>query len=1050
MKKNLKKVISAVISLAIAGSLVPASFAAKVVLSDVPDTASYATAVNTLVALNVINGYEDGTFLPDNLITRAEVTKVVVAALNMTESAEGMSGSTQFTDMDESSAWANGYVNAGVQVGFINGMGDGTFAPKANVTYAQIVKMLVSSLNYNEYAEFMGGYPNGYLSIANSEGITDGVRLGADETVTRAQVAQLVYNFLNTPLVERTKMEYNSSGQIVPVLEQMNGKDGNDYKTILTENFDAYFVEGYVTKTNKSGTGLNADQVAFGIAKSQAYDNDDFHYTDTVADYNELISSSRELSPVYVGDTDAANYQGVYATAIIMVDEYDDYVLISFEPSGKNKTASFDFSLIDTEDFEDSNENIDISEVPTSLYFYATEAASKSTKYNLQKDSNGDASITLYVNGYEVEANVANFTKYVLANTVGTIDLVDTYKTDGYYDSIYVSYYETAWVDSVSTSNGKITFKESTASSSLTLDTETNDDLVYHIYYNGEEITLAELKQNDVLSIAYDVTGTFQNSNVYDIYVSRDVQTGKLTGRNDDEEYVTIGGTDYEFVTDFPKDTEMKLSDEFTIYVDYFGRIYQYEIDTVNAKYALIDKFVYSTSEENYRATLFTSEGTAKTYTFDSGKAEVLQDGKTVKLEGDVLAKNNKEATKEAVFERVYDNEYTGNNAGTVKKPASDRIIKYKISSSTGNLTSIEFLTAAAQSFSMSGEEKILDSYKERNSSIGSVKLSSATKIFDGIEYAANGYEISDLGVATVDVLVDDTPYEAYAYGDRISDGTYPVVLILAGEGAYNATSRFAVVTGATASGIDENTGDEIYEIPVMYMGEETTIVASADIDTQALALNKGDVFMFLTDSNGYADQIDVIFNFNKSGASNYESLLENSIVANNEAAYRASFVTYPNEDDLSEDWDEAWNSSKSEAIQIVFGPIMAKANSYYSVGRVANGTVGEGEEEYTGLYTSVVNDEKTTDGVYDIMFNGETDVYEYNYAYGSDSRLSLGTNSSIVKSSFSSSNTINSGDIIPWDLSKDGETPNKDAVNFALALVVDGFAVDVLTFIAE
>ena len=134
MKKNLKKVISAVISLAIAGSLVPASFAAKVVLSDVPDTASYATAVNTLVALNVINGYEDGTFLPDNLITRAEVTKVVIAALNMTESAEGMSGSTQFTDMDESSAWANGYVNAGVQVGIVIGMGDGTVAPKSNVT----------------------------------------------------------------------------------------------------------------------------------------------------------------------------------------------------------------------------------------------------------------------------------------------------------------------------------------------------------------------------------------------------------------------------------------------------------------------------------------------------------------------------------------------------------------------------------------------------------------------------------------------------------------------------------------------------------------------------------------------------------------------------------------------------------------------------------------------------------------------------------------------------------------------------------------------------
>ena len=77
MKKNLKKVISAVISLAIAGGLVPASLAAKVTLTDVADTASYATAVNTLVALNVINGYEDGSFKPNGTITRAEIAVIL-------------------------------------------------------------------------------------------------------------------------------------------------------------------------------------------------------------------------------------------------------------------------------------------------------------------------------------------------------------------------------------------------------------------------------------------------------------------------------------------------------------------------------------------------------------------------------------------------------------------------------------------------------------------------------------------------------------------------------------------------------------------------------------------------------------------------------------------------------------------------------------------------------------------------------------------------------------------------------------------------------------
>ena len=209
MKKNLKKAISAVIALAVSASLVPATFAAKIALTDVADTASYATAVNTLVALDVINGYDDGTFLPDNLITRAEVTKVIVAALNQTAAAEGMTGATEFTDV-AADFWANGFINAGTQIGFINGMGDGTFAPQDNVTYAQVVKMLVSSLGYEDYAQYMGGWPNGYLSIAASEGITKDVKANANDAVTRAQVAQLVFNALNTPIVENTGMEFIS------------------------------------------------------------------------------------------------------------------------------------------------------------------------------------------------------------------------------------------------------------------------------------------------------------------------------------------------------------------------------------------------------------------------------------------------------------------------------------------------------------------------------------------------------------------------------------------------------------------------------------------------------------------------------------------------------------------------------------------------------------------------------------------------------------------------------------------------------------------------
>ena len=75
MNKNLKKVISAVAALAISASSI-AAFAVN--FPDVEETASYAQAVQELSALGVISGFEDGTFKPDELVTRAQISKMIV------------------------------------------------------------------------------------------------------------------------------------------------------------------------------------------------------------------------------------------------------------------------------------------------------------------------------------------------------------------------------------------------------------------------------------------------------------------------------------------------------------------------------------------------------------------------------------------------------------------------------------------------------------------------------------------------------------------------------------------------------------------------------------------------------------------------------------------------------------------------------------------------------------------------------------------------------------------------------------------------------------
>ncbi|WP_373598175.1 N-acetylmuramoyl-L-alanine amidase [Paraclostridium bifermentans] len=84
-----------------------------------------------------INGYGDDTFRPNAPITREEAAKIISTVLN----TKG-DGNLTFVDSNEISDWAKPHVDALSDNGIINGYGDGTFRPINNVTRAESVKML--------------------------------------------------------------------------------------------------------------------------------------------------------------------------------------------------------------------------------------------------------------------------------------------------------------------------------------------------------------------------------------------------------------------------------------------------------------------------------------------------------------------------------------------------------------------------------------------------------------------------------------------------------------------------------------------------------------------------------------------------------------------------------------------------------------------------------------------------------------------------------------------------------------------------------------------
>lgn len=96
--------------------------------------------INNLVARGAIKGYPDNTFQPDNTITRAEFTTVVVKAFNLTNS-----NGKVFTDT--SGHWAKDYIATATAAGIVGGYNDNIFGPNDPVTREQMAAIVVKAAN---------------------------------------------------------------------------------------------------------------------------------------------------------------------------------------------------------------------------------------------------------------------------------------------------------------------------------------------------------------------------------------------------------------------------------------------------------------------------------------------------------------------------------------------------------------------------------------------------------------------------------------------------------------------------------------------------------------------------------------------------------------------------------------------------------------------------------------------------------------------------------------------------------------------------------------
>lgn len=384
---NLKKILCAVISTA---TFTASLNALAAIPADVAGT-RYEAPIQVLNALKIMIGDDNGTFRPEDTITRAEAAKMAVHAMGMESMAESSKGNNDFLDVP-ADHWSNGYVHVASSLGLVIGDGDGNFRPNDKITYAEAMTIFVRATGYEPAAQNKGGFPNGYMVTGTNAGLGDDVKCGTNEPISRGNVAFLAENALEAKLMEQTGFGENIKHEITN-------------KTLLSDKLKVSKLTGQI----KAVEGASIDG-------SSALQKNRIKIGDRVYQASESFSDLLGYNVVYYVQENTSG---------------NDEVILAMAQPGQNSSLEIKSDLFGKVTTKNSN---------TAIEYQKSESSNATATAEIEKDA-----IMIY-NGKKVDFNNDLLD---ISNKEGSIKLLDTTK-NGKYNIVFVNEYENYVVNSVS------------------------------------------------------------------------------------------------------------------------------------------------------------------------------------------------------------------------------------------------------------------------------------------------------------------------------------------------------------------------------------------------------------------------------------------------------------------------------------------------------------------------------------------------------------------------------------------------------------------------